>query len=311
MADGDGRSPQMARRPSPAGRPRLVRPALLIAGTAWAQAALLAGLLDGSVGATDFAAIHLAICGLVAGFGCLGRRDEAPIAFQLAAWTCLGGAFGSAMAAALLVPQRPAAGGPLDGDEPSGDQAGGSRIALLHGALLDGRLRIAGAHATRPLLDVVLEGGQIEKFDALSLICRNYQPALAPALRRALEDGDGFVRVLAATVVAKLNNAHTQRIGALQANAAHGSDQAAGWRDLGRAHLAYAESGLLDASRAAAEAAQAARRLARAVALDPEDAGLRSQLRAARRLSRPGRPRPVPIRILQPADEAMVTADAA
>ena len=311
MADGDRNSPQMARRRPTAGRPRLVRPVLLIAGTASAQAALLAGFLDGSVGAVDFAAIHLAICGLVAGFGCLVRRDEAAFVFQLAAWTCLGGAFGSAMAAALLVPQRRAADEPPDGDEPAGDQAGKSRLELLHGALLDGRLRIAGAHATRPLLDVILEGGQVEKFDALSLISKHYEPALAPALRRALEDRDGSVRVLAATVIAKLNNGHTQRIGALQAATAHGADQAAGWRDLGQAHLAYAASGLLDASRAAAEAAQAARRLARAVALDPDDADLRSLLRTARRLARPRRPRPAAIRIPQPADEAMVTADAA
>ena len=78
-------------------------------------------------------------------------------------------------------------------------------------------MRLERAHAIRPLLDVIIEGTQLEKFDALSLISKRYDPALAPALRRALEDKDASVRVLAATVLAQQNNAHTKRIGALQA----------------------------------------------------------------------------------------------
>ncbi len=90
-----------------------------------------------------------------------------------------------------------------------------TRLELLHGSLLDRRLRLGHAHAIRPLLDVMIEGTQVEKLDALSLISKRYAPALAPALRRALEDKDGSVRVLAATVMAQQHNAFTKRIGAL------------------------------------------------------------------------------------------------
>ena len=180
------------------------------------------------------------------------------------------------------------------------------RLELLHGALLDQRLRISGGRATRPLLDVTIDGSQTEKFDALSLISKNYQPALAPALRRALEDRDGSVRVLAATVVAQLNNAHTKRIGALQTAAAAAPTHAAHWRELGRARLAYAESRMLEASRAEAEAARAAEDLARAAALDPADADVSALLRAARHLAEPDRLYATAVRIPDRALEVKV-----
>lgn len=308
-SDRQGSEPPTAAR----GQARLVRTLPLIVGMLCAQAALLAAFLGGRLGTAGFVALHLAMCGVVVCFGRLRRPDEAAIAVQLAAWTCLGGVFGSVMAAALLVPQGPAVVQALgaDGDEAAADRAGMTRLELLHGALLDGRLRISGAHAARPLLDVILDGGQTEKFDALSLISKHYEPMLAPALRRALEDRDGSVRVLAANVFAQLSNAHTLRIVTLQTAAVEAPAEAAGWRELGLAQLGYAESGLLDASRAGAEAARAVEHLGRAIALDPADARLRDLLMAARRLSEPGRLRAVAIRIPDPVDESMVTADAA
>lgn len=310
---GEGDRPESGPPKAAPGQARLVRTLPLIVGTLCAQGALLAAFLGGHLGTPGFVALHMATCGVVVCFGRLRRPDEAAMAIQLAAWTCLGGVFGSIMAAALLVPQGsamvPALG--ADGDGAAVDRAGMTRLELLHGALLDGRLRISGAHTARPLLDVMLDGGQTEKFDALSLISKNYEPILAPALRRALEDRDGSVRVLAANVFAQLNNAHTLRIVTLQAAAVAAPAEAAEWRDLGLAHLGYAECGLLDAARAGSEAARAVEYLTRAIALDPADARLPDLLMAARRLSEPGRLRAVAIRIPDPVDESMVIADAA
>jgi hypothetical protein len=131
-----------------------------------------------------------------------------------------------------------------------------TRLALLHSALLDRRLRIGDAHSIRSLFDVMIDGTQLEKLDALSLISKHYAPALAPALKRALEDGDSSVRVLAATVMAQQHNAYTKRIGVLQASAKAAPGHSDGWSELGQACLDYAESGLLEASRAATEANQ-------------------------------------------------------
>ena len=145
-----------------------------------------------------------------------------------------------------------------------------SRLTALHTAINDHRLRILGAHASRPLLDIVIEATTAEKLDALSLIAKRYTPAFAPALRKALEDADGSVRVLAATVMAQLNNDHTRHIGALQ-NTALAAPTGASWRALAEARLAYAASGLLDADRAQREADEGRACLARADALEAEN----------------------------------------
>jgi predicted Zn-dependent protease len=78
-----------------------------------------------------------------------------------------------------------------------------------------------------------------------------------------LEDGDSSVRVLAATVMAQQHNAHTKRIGALQVAASAEPARSDGWGELGQACLDYAESGLLEASRAETEANRGRAHLAR------------------------------------------------
>ena len=62
-----------------------------------------------------------------------------------------------------------------------------------------------------------------------------------------------FVRVLAATVIAQQHNAHTKRIGSLQATARADPKTPGHLGDLGQAHFEYGSSGLLEASRADAE----------------------------------------------------------
>jgi hypothetical protein len=212
---------------------------------------------------------HLGLCAATASIGFLwatassppGLGDRTLTVPQLAIWTTLAGPFGAFIAVSLLLPRAAAS------EEP--DAAGGqgpelSRLERLYHSLLDRRLRLDEAHAIRPLLDVMIDGAQSEKFDALSLISKRYVPAVAPALKRALEDRDGSVRVLAATVMARRHNAYTRRIGDLQAIARAAPDAPGGWRDLGRAHLEYAGSGLLEASRVETEQDHANTYLARA-----------------------------------------------
>jgi hypothetical protein len=187
---------------------------------------------------------------------------------QLVGWTTLAGPFGAFIAVALLVPRAAEA----QPDATSAPNATLSRLELLHCSLLDRRLRLNQAHSIRPLLDVIFDGTQSEKFDALSLMSKRFVPALAPALKQALEDTDGSVRVLAATVTARQHNACTRRIGEAQAMARGAADNPGGWRELGQAHLDYARSGLLEASRADTELGHARTHLARAEQLGRGDA---------------------------------------
>ncbi len=187
--------------------------------------------------------------------------DKAMIVLQLVAWTVLAGPFGTLIATVLLIPPSAAASLTAHATAQSSEV---TRLEMLHSALLDRRLRLEHAHTVRPLLDVVIEGTQLEKLDALSLISKRYSAALAPALRLSLEDKDSAVRVLAATVMAQQHNAYTKRIGALQAAARAMPENSARWSELAHAHSQYAESGLLDLSRADTERNQARAALARA-----------------------------------------------
>jgi hypothetical protein len=240
------------------------------------QTALFVAFAGDRMDLPAYLASHLGLCAATAAVGTRwaaaspapNRGDRIALVLQLVVWTTLAGPFGTFIAAGLLVPRVVAS------DHPDLAGAPGpalNRLERLHRALLDRRLRLDQAHSIRPLLDVMIDGAQSEKFDALSLISKRYVPALAPALKRALEDQDGSVRVLAATVMAQRHNAYTRRIGDLQAIARAAPDAPSGWRDLGRAHSDYARSGLLEGSRAEAEQNHAQTHLARADGLGRGD----------------------------------------
>lgn len=246
------------------------RAILLGSGLATADAVPLAAFCAGRLDGPAALAAHLVLC-LAVVLGAWSTRCRGA-RLQLSAWTALLGPFGALIGATLFLPN---AGGGIDADHGTGaaspdrittgddDDAMPGPLETLHNAVLDSRLRLGGGCAVRPLLDLVIEGTIGEKLDALSLIARHYIPALAPALKRALQDADVSVRVLAATVMAQLHNAHTHRIGALQ-DAARAAPTEAGWRSLGEARLAYAMSGLLDPDRAKREADEGRACLARA-----------------------------------------------
>jgi hypothetical protein len=257
-----------------------VRLVLLVVGLLCLESGLFLAFAAGRMTTSMFIGSHLGLCAATATLGRwwiarsstrAAAKGNAATVLQLAAWTALAGPFGTLVAVGLVVPRRADAshaGGASGVMIATGQGSELSRLELLHGSLLDRRLRLENAHSIRPLLDVVVDGTQIEKLDALGLISKRYVPALAPALRRALEDKDAAVRVLAATVMAQQHNAHTKRIGALQTIARSVPENSQHWSDLGQAHLDYAESGLLERSRAEAETTQARGHLQRAERLE-------------------------------------------
>lgn len=257
----------------PTGRGALA--ALLGCGLLGLDAALFAGFYTARVAWASALGGHLALCVATAlpgvGRGRGGGRRVRML--HLAAWMAPLGPFGVLIGMTLFLPGVRAGAG--TGTVPrrlaapdDGAQAAPGRLEVLRNDLVDGRLRLGGGHLIRPLLDVVIEGETAEKLDALGLIAKRYGPDFAPALRRALQDADGSVRVLAATVAAQLHNGHTRRIGALQ-DAAQAAPTPETWRALGQARLAYAASGLLEADRAKHEADEGRDCLARAGAPKP------------------------------------------
>ena len=105
-------------------------------------------------------------------------------------------------------PQTPT-GSRVSPDEDIMDRSAIERAERVHVALLDRRVRLDGASHIRPLMDVIAEGSRSEKLEALRVVYRRYEAGLSTVLKRALQDSDTSVRVLAATVIAKLQR-HVQ-----------------------------------------------------------------------------------------------------
>lgn len=251
----------------------------LVAGLVGPSAALFLALAASRLTVAQYILLHVGSCamGTALGLCWIWWRDpdehagsRSTVLLHAMAGVLLAGPFGAAVAAVLLVPRAAATGGGegVLAPDPVGDPEV-MRLEELHNSLLDRRLRFAQAHAIRPLLDVMIDGTPTEKLEALRVMARRYVPELAPAIRLALEDKDAAVRVFAATVIAHQNNLHTKRIGALRIIAQGTPECSDHWRELAQAHADYAASGLLETSRAEAEARQAQAYRARAAQVLP------------------------------------------
>jgi hypothetical protein len=254
------------------------------------QIVLLLALLDGMIDLAAYAGVHCISC---AGFAayliwCLkasASGDRYSAALQIVAWSAVAGPFGTFVAAALSLPAAPISAKVLrdvDVDTLTVDPAN-EQTEFLHISLLDRRVRIEGACLVRPLMDVIAEGAQPEKLEALGVIYRKYEARLNVVLKRALQDSDTSVRVLAATVTAKLHATYSRKIGEFQTAAAAEPELVQHWRDLAEVRLQYAASGLPETSRARAQIEFAVDDLSRAVELDPADRASADCLDRARR----------------------------
>ena len=243
------------------------------------QSVLFIAFARGAVGLSAYLSFHLGLCVIATAawlwyartLRSISVADNIAMALQLLIWSAVAGPFGTAIAAGLLMPQSHMRDA-LEQPGLSGSSTNTlSRVERLHNALLDRRLRLVQAHEIRPMMDIIIDGTQLEKFDALRLIGKHYASSAAPALKRAIEDKDASVRVLAATVMAQQHNSFIKRIGERQMAAKAAPDAPDSWTELAQAHLDYARSGLLEASRADSELDQARTHLARAGQLSHDD----------------------------------------
>ena len=241
------------------------------------QTALFVALLGGVIQLGAYAGIHILGCLVLAAWPALRLYrsvddERTSAAVQIVVWSAFAGPFGAFVAAALAFPKAlaPKKISPdADADDLPGHAEIG-RVERAHIALLDRRVRLEGASRVRPLIDVIAEGTRSEKFEALRLVYRRYEAGLSTVLNRALRDpDDASVRVLAATVIAKLHATYSRNIGDRQNEAAANPELAQNWQTLAEARLAYAQCGLLDSPRAREQIELAIGDLSRAAELDP------------------------------------------
>jgi hypothetical protein len=255
------------------------------------QIILLLALYGGVIELGAYLGIHFLGCAVLAArmvwrLKTSANDDGYSAALQIVAWSAFAGPFGAFVAAAFSFPSAPICVNiPSEGDIDSltADCSEDKHVERMHIALLDRRVRIEGTSRIRPLMDVIAEGSQAEKLEALGIVYRRYEARLSAVLKRALRDPHMSVRVLAATVTAKLHATYSRKVGDCQTAADAKPGVAQNWRNLAEARFAYAESGLLEAPRARVQIEFAIDDLSRAAELDPADRASASRLDMTRR----------------------------
>jgi tetratricopeptide (TPR) repeat protein len=106
-----------------------------------------------------------------------------------------------------------------------------------------------GSGTTESFMDLLDAGSRAQKRAVIVLITRHFRPAFAPALLKALADGDNTIRVLAATALARIEQAFTERAMALDRAVAVDPDNAERRLERGRHYDDYAFTGLLQPDR--------------------------------------------------------------
>lgn len=205
--------------------------------------------------------LHFTLCAGLAALAAAHRRQlDIASAFQmLTVWTFFAGPLGGLIASASAFANG--AKQIVEFGEWFERQASGGadRVRALRSALLCQRLRIDGASAALPLRDVIADGSLKQKYDALNIIQRRFDPSFVAALQLAGVDSDQSVRVLAATVAIKLQTRFSSEIEALEA-AADRAQTVEAWLALAEAHGRFAGSGLLSPAEAQEQIDMAAAR---------------------------------------------------
>ncbi|ABK45471.1 hypothetical protein Mmc1_2980 [Magnetococcus marinus MC-1] len=106
-----------------------------------------------------------------------------------------------------------------------------------------------GEGSLTPFNDILNHGSQRQKQSMIALISRNFKPAFAPVLNRALNDPDNSIRVQAATAATFVENGFLKQAMALEEQLKEAPENAEILLALASHYDDYAYTGLLDFER--------------------------------------------------------------
>ncbi len=101
-----------------------------------------------------------------------------------------------------------------------------------------------------PFVDVLASGSIEQKQDMISVIANNYRPTFSRTLRAAMNDAEPTVRVMAAAATSRIENEFLDSSMSLENDWANEPQETQRSLDLARHYDAFANTGLLDESRA-------------------------------------------------------------
>lgn len=190
---------------------------------------------------------------------CHDHRDRDALIW-VSLWLALAGVFGLIVHAASLYRRNQiqtdeavdaegaAVPAWLDAQDLAAASQTDERDALVEGVcarLRDNRFDLDLTEPTISLYDCMETGTQQEQLNALRVIANDYASDFAPILQAATVSRDMAVRVMAATVMAKLRKRFADDVEAAERRLADAPADTDASRQLTEACLAYADSGLL------------------------------------------------------------------
>jgi polysaccharide biosynthesis protein PelE len=152
-----------------------------------------------------------------------------------------------------------------------------------------------------PFMDILSFGSRQQKQSMIALITTRFQPAFAPVLRQALNDGNHAIRVQAATAMTRVENGFLERSMRLSEAARRAPEDASTVLALARHYDSYAFAGILDDDRERENREKAIAAYGEYLELVPDDLSARAGL--GRILVRKGEYRPA-IDVLRKAIDA-------
>lgn len=129
-----------------------------------------------------------------------------------------------------------------------------------------------------PFLDILSFGTRQQKQSMIALISSRFQPAFAPVLRKALNDGNNAIRVQAATAATRVENNFLERSMELADEAKRNPHSPAVLLALARHYDAYAFAGILDERRERENRDRAVAAYRGYLELKPEDLSIKAEL---------------------------------
>ena len=136
--------------------------------------------------------------------------------------------------------------------------------------LASGRARDDDHESVASFTDFLDHGTPEQKQTILAMLARNFRPVFAPALRGAMNNPDATVRVMAATAVARIENAFLTRSMESRADCERNPGDYDVWLRSAQLYDDYAFTGILDTDRVAEHRRRATEAYRECVRLNPE-----------------------------------------
>ncbi|HFC53175.1 MAG TPA: tetratricopeptide repeat protein [Gammaproteobacteria bacterium] len=136
---------------------------------------------------------------------------------------------------------------------------------------LEAHSRLSGANIPDSFRDILANGTQQQKRDAVVLMAKHFRPSFAPAMRSALVDQDSSIRILAASLITNIEKEFQNKTMRVDRAVAESPDSVKRLLEQARLYDDYAFTGLLEEDREEANRERARRAYEKVLKLQPDN----------------------------------------